>query len=59
MSAMKFKICLLGDMVRHVILKPNPETETEKNSPKNTDYKAYIEITGAPILRKMICNVLE
>jgi len=46
------KICLLGDMVRQVIMKPIPEGG-------DGSCKAFTRRTGAPIVRSMIFEALE
>lgn len=53
----KPKICLLGDMVRHVFLKPAPKGEKDKDNNKDI-YKAFTQRTGAPIIRRMIFEAL-
>lgn len=45
------KICLFGDMVRHIMLKPISSGNEES-------YEAYINTTGALTIMKMINNAL-
>ncbi len=46
-------ICLLGDVIQHVILKP------AKKGGKDAPYIAHTQKTGAAILQKMICKALS
>ncbi len=55
----KAKIIVLGDIYRHIIVKPNPELDKEDNQGKTHEpFKAYMAYAGAPILRQMIVEAI-
>lgn len=49
------RIGLLGDMIRHVILTPNQPSDNDEER----TYTAHINITGAPIVSRMISEALK
>ncbi len=50
------EICLLGDIFRHVIVKPNPKSSTDT---KEEPYKSYIAYSGVPLLRHMLVEAIK
>ena len=52
------EICLLGDVFRHIIVKPRPESSKSENE-KKEPYKSYIAYAGVPLLRRMIIEAIK
>jgi hypothetical protein len=52
----KIDICLLGDIFRHIIVKPNPMPSDEDTE---EPYKSYIAYAGVPLLRRMIVEAIK
>lgn len=56
---MSNKICVLGDIFRHVIIKPSPgEPGANGHDRKYPPYRAFVTFAGAPFIRQMIVDAI-
>jgi hypothetical protein len=57
---MSNEICVLGDIFRHVIMKPSQvESGVNGHDRNNPPYRAYVTFAGAPFLRQMIVKAIS